>query len=252
MKLKRETLIGICVILIIAAGVTILYNAGKGRERNALARRIVSSAPKSGIPETIDGLRTAIGLYERQIEQHVADAARAGTYWRILAVRFQDRAMHREALGALEHAIEYYPSDPSLLYLTGFSAAQAAKSALDFNDPQSGNHEADRYYRLAESALRDAIAMDDSYTRPRYLLGVLYLYELDRPEEAVPILERYRELTVNDTGGMILLAHAYTLTGRFSQALDLYDETISIVKDRNQRAALEETRRQVMEMYYGN
>lgn len=248
MKIKKEIVTGLCVIVVLAAGFTIVYKAMQGREQSGFARRIVSLGSKEGPPETIEGLRQAIARYETKIERHVADAARTGTYWRILAVRLQDKGLHNEALAALKRAIEYYPADPALLYLTGISSVAAARSSLDFSG--SGSESA-RLYALAEEAWLKAIAMDESYTRPRYTLAVLYVFELGRPQDAIPLMERYLDLTVNDADGMAVLAHAYALTGQYQAALDYYDQVISLTKDANKRAAAEESRRRVMDEYYG-
>jgi tetratricopeptide (TPR) repeat protein len=248
MKVKKEIIIGTFVVVIFAAGIALIYNYGINNDRNKLARRIAELGNPGGPPETVEGLREAIRLYEKQIEQHVKDAAQTGVYWRILAVRLQDRGLHNEALGALEQAVFYSPQDASLLYLTGISAARVAKSFLDFS---GGNGGAERYYALAEDAYRKAIALDERYAKPMYALGVLYVFELGRPEDAIPIMERYLTLTANDVDGMAVLAHAYALTSRYEFALDLYDKILSITKDKTKRAAVEESRRQVMDSYYG-
>ncbi|MDR1909053.1 MAG: tetratricopeptide repeat protein [Spirochaetaceae bacterium] len=251
MKIKREVLTGLCVILILTAGAVVLYNVVKGRERDGLARRIVSLGSRDGPPETIEGLREAIGRYERQIERHVEDAARTGTYWRILAVRLQDRGLHNEALGALERAVAYYPGDASLLYLTGLSAAAVAKSYLDFSGGAYNANAGSRYYALAEDAWLKAIALDGAYGRPRYALGVLYVFELNRPQDAIPVMERYLESAPLDADGMAVLAHAYALTGQYQAALDYYDRIIAVTGDAAKRAAAEESRQRVMDAYYG-
>jgi tetratricopeptide (TPR) repeat protein len=249
MKVKKEIVTGIFVVVILAAGFTLFYNYGINGERNKLARRIAELGNPGGPPETIEGLKEAISLYEKQIEQHVKDAAQTGVYWKILATRLQDRGLHNEALAALERAVFYSPQDPSLLYLTGISAARVAKSFLDFSG--GGSDDSGRYYALAEDAYRKAIAMDEKYVRPMYALGVLYVFELGRPEDAIPVMEHYLDLTVNDVDGMAVLAHAYALTSQYEFALNLYDKILSITKDKSKRAAAEESRRQVMDSYYG-
>jgi tetratricopeptide (TPR) repeat protein len=50
---------------------------------------------------------------------------------------------------------------------------------------------------------------------------------------------------------MAVLAHAYALTGQYQLALDYYDQILSITKDQYKRAAAEESRRMVMDAYYG-
>jgi tetratricopeptide (TPR) repeat protein len=249
MKVKKEIVTGIFVLVILAAGFTLFYNYGINSDRNRFARRLAELGNPGGPPETIEGLREAIGLYEKQIERHVKDAAQTGVYWRILAVRLQDRGLHNEALEALERAVYYSPQDPSLLYLTGISAARVAKSFLDFSGGGGGSSE--RYYALAEDAYRKAVALDERYVKPMYALGVLYVFELGRPEDAIPVMERYLTLTSNDVDGMAVLAHAYALTARYEFALNLYDKILSITKDKTKRAEVEESRRQVMDSYYG-
>jgi tetratricopeptide (TPR) repeat protein len=249
MKVKKEIVIGIFTLVILIAGFTLLYNYGINSERNRFARRLAELGNPGGPPETIEGLREAIKLYEKQIEQHVKDAAQTGVYWKILATRLQDRGLHNDALQALEQAISYSPQDSSLLYLTGISAARVAKSFLDFSGGDSGGSE--RYYALAEDAYRKAIALDERYIKPLYALGVLYVFELGRPQDAIPIMERCLTLAPNDVDSMAVLAHAYALTSQYESALDLYDRILSITKDKTKRAEVEESRRQVMESYYG-
>lgn len=249
MKVKKEVVTGIIVMTVLVAGFVLFYNYGMNGERNRLARRIAELGNPGGPPETIDGLREAIALYEKQIERHVKDAAQTGVYWKILATRFQDRGLHNEALKALEQALYYSPQDPSLLYLTGISAARVAKGFLDFQGADGLASE--RYYALAEDAYRKAIAADEKYAKPMYALGVLYVFELGRPEDAIPVMERYLALTLNDVDGMAVLAHAYALTAQYEFALNLYDRILSITKDKDKRAAVEENRKQVMDSYYG-
>jgi tetratricopeptide (TPR) repeat protein len=252
MKKSREIISGIFVIIILVTGAVVLYRAAKSRERAVFARSILSEGSRSGIPETIDGLREAIARYEKEIDQFVSTTARAGTYWRIMAVRLRERGLHREALAALERAIAYYPADPSLLYFTGLSAAEVARSSLDFSASGGGPGESAHFFDLAESAWLKAISMDDTYIRPLYTLGVLYVFELDRSADAIPLMERYLDQTNNNADGMAVLAHAYALTGRYGEALDLYDEILSITKDAAKRQAVEESRSRVMAVYYGN
>jgi tetratricopeptide (TPR) repeat protein len=249
MKIKKEVVIGVFAIVILAAGFALIHRYGINSDRNKFARRIAELGNRGGPPETVEGLREAIGLYEKQIEQHVKDAAQTGVYWKILAVRLQDRGLHNEALEALEQALYYTPSDPSILYLTGISAARVAKGFLDFSG--GGDNGSARYYALAEVAYRNAVALDGRYAKPLYALGVLYVFELGRPEDAIPVMERYLELSSNDVDGMAILAHAYALTAQYELALNLYDRIISSTKDKDKRAAAEESRRQVMDLYYG-
>jgi tetratricopeptide (TPR) repeat protein len=251
MKIKKELIKGIAVLAIIASvlGGIILYQ--RNSARNALADRIADiGGGGGGPPETIEGLRSAIGLYEARIEQHVKDAAQAGVYWKILATRLQDRGLHNEALAALERTIYYTPEEAAPYYLTGVSAAIVAKSSLDFAGTGE-NAARNAYFALAESAYLRAIELDERYSRPRYGLSVLYLFELNRPEEAVPHLLRYLDIQTRDVDAMFLLARAYYMTGRYEEALSFYDRIITLTGDAAKRTEAERNKETVLGIIYG-
>jgi tetratricopeptide (TPR) repeat protein len=245
MRIKKEALTGLAVLLVIAAGLIFFLNYQKNRVQTDFAARIVElSGRGGGTPETVEGLRDAIALYEKRIEAHVRDAAQTGVYWKILAVRLQDRGLHQEALEALEHAITYNAEDPSLCYLAGISAARAAKGNPDIT-------EREKFYTLAESSFLASINIDETYGRPRYALGVLYTFDLNRPGEAIPHLERFMELVKNDVDGMFVLARAYYMTSRYREALEMYDRILSITRDSQKKADAELNRQYIMDVYYG-
>jgi tetratricopeptide (TPR) repeat protein len=173
-------------------------------------------------------------------------------YWKILATRLADRNMHKDALAALERAIDYNAEDPTLFYLTGLSAATVAASALDFPGASGApDAERDRYFALAESAYLRAISLDPAYARPRYGLGILYVFELDRPAEAVPHLSRYLELMSSDIDAMFALARAHYVTGDNGAAIELYDRILSRTKDQNVKAEAQKNKEIVMGRIYG-
>jgi tetratricopeptide (TPR) repeat protein len=245
MKIK-EALPGIAVLLIIAGGIGGLWAYQKNKNRNDLAARIADLSPRGGgTPSTIEGLRAAIAAYEEQIERYLKDAAQTGVYWKILATRLQDRGLHLEALDALERALYYYPEDPSLHYMTGVSGGYAAKDAHNFPGREGGLRE--RYLALAESAYQRAIELDERYLRPRFGIAVLYLFELDRPEDAVPHLLRYLDISTRDVDAMFLLARAYYMTSREGEALELYERIEKLTKDPEKRAEAENNRRLIQE-----
>ncbi|MDR1374346.1 MAG: tetratricopeptide repeat protein [Treponema sp.] len=246
MKIEKEVLTGFLIIAVIAVGAAISYTYVKAKNRNTLAGALAELSPRGGPPETIEGLRRAIVLYEEELNRYVDTAAQTGVYWKILASRLQDRRLHVEALDALERAIRYHPGDATLLYMTGVSAAVVAKSSLDFGESREHENRI-RYYSLAESAYLQAIALDDAYARPCYGLGVLYVFELNRPADAIPYLRRVLELRGNDADALFVLARAYYMTGQRKEALDAYDRIISFTKDKAKKAEAENNRRFIMD-----
>jgi len=244
----KKVLPGIAAVIIIAAGVTAIYQCQKNSERTDLARRIADLG-RGGPPQTIEGLKTAIAAYEDQIERYVQDAAKVGVYWKILASRLQDRGMHTEALEALERAVYWTPEDPSLHYMTGVSAGIVAKSFHDYTGQEGAERE--RLFALSEEGYLRAIELDDRYLRPRYGVGVLYVFELGRPAEAIPHLRKYLEISKNDVDAMFVLAAAYYMVEDYRGALDLYDRIISLTKDAVKKREAEKNKTEVMKRLYG-
>jgi tetratricopeptide (TPR) repeat protein len=248
-KIKKEALIGVGVIVLIAAGILIFTGYERNKRRDTLAAQIAALNPKNGPPETIEGLRTALRAYEAKIEAYVKDAAQTGVYWKILAYRLQARGLHGEALEALEHAISYTPADPALHYLTGVSAGVMAKSALNF-EGSPGNMTRENYYALAENGYLRAISLDERYVLPLYGLGVLYVFELDRPREAIPYLTRSLEISPG-VDAMFVLARAYYMIGSYRDAVAVYERIIGFTKDEEKRNEAQINRQLALDRIYG-
>jgi tetratricopeptide (TPR) repeat protein len=250
MKIKKEIFAGLVVIAVICLGFFALIAYQKDKNRSDLAARVAGlDSARSPSSETIDELKAVIARYEKQLEAYVRDAAKTGNYWKILALRLQDRKLYNEALEALERAIYYLPADPALHYLTGLSAATAAKSSHSF--PGRDNRERDQLFALAEDAYLRAIELDDRYLNPRYGIAVLYVFELDRPGEAVPHLEKYLEISRNDVDAMFILARAWFMTGEFQLAADLYTRIIGLTKDEDKRREAQNNRFTAQERLHG-
>ncbi|MDR2747191.1 MAG: tetratricopeptide repeat protein [Treponema sp.] len=246
MKIKqRGTVLGIVVLLLFVGVILGIYLTERQKSRYELARRIAELSPRGGIPSTIEGLRAAIAIYEEAVEDHVKTAAQTGAYWKILAVRLADKGMHLDALDALETAIRYNGEDPTLFYLTGVSAAIAAKNSLGISRG-SAQAEEERYFAMAEKAYLRAVELDGAYAKPRYGLGILYCFELDRPAEAVPQLEKYLELMSRDVDAMFALARSYYVTGAYEKAVDLYDRILVSTKDAKKKDEARNNRDYIM------
>jgi tetratricopeptide (TPR) repeat protein len=249
MRKFKEVMMSLLAIALIAGGGVVMYKYIKNKPHNDLAKRVAELSPMGGPPETIEGLRTAIALYEAQIELNVKEGAQTGTYWKILAIRLADRGMHRDALDAIERAIYFNAEDPVLFYLTGDYAAVLAASAVGF----SGNAAAERgkYQTLAEAAYLRAIQLDPTYTKPRLGLGILYVFDLERPLDAIPHLQRYMEISPSDIKGMFVLARAYYMTSAFDDAVELYDRIIARTKDAKVKAEAQNNKELIRKLIYG-
>lgn len=234
----------------IIAGLVIGIGVYRTRSRQAqLAAQIVELGG-GGTPIGIEDLRKAISLYEAKIEEYVKDAAQTGSYWKILASRLSDKGLHTEALDALSRAIAYTPEDTALHYLRGVSAGILAKSTLGLYEQQQ------YYYDLAEKSFLRSIELNNRYIRPRYSLGVLYTFDLDRPDDAIPQLEKYLELSPNskpinsDIDAMFVLARAYYMVEEYQNSVDLYDRIIANTRDPAKRVDADTNKQVVLDRLY--
>jgi tetratricopeptide (TPR) repeat protein len=213
--------------------------------RNSLASRIADLSPRGAPPGTIEDLRKAIDLYQKKIDEHVRDAAQTGVYWKILGSRLIDKKLYGEALEALENAVSYYPEDETIHYLIGLSAGTLAKSEY------FSRAEAVRHFDISESAYRRAIDIDGNYGKALYGISVLYVFELERPADAVPYLERFLDINKSDTDAMFVLARAYYMTQKYEEAVGMYDRIIGLTKDAAVKNQAEQNKQQVMGALYG-
>jgi tetratricopeptide (TPR) repeat protein len=248
---KSRFLFIVAIIFMIGGGGALLFVGYRSSAARAgFAIRVAEMGSGGSPPQTIEGLKKAIATYEDRIEAGVSDAGKAGIYWKLLAVRYMDKAMYGEALDALQQAIAYFPEDASLFYRAGISASIVAKSALDFG-MTGRNAERDRLLAFAEDAHLRAISLEGNYARPLYALGVLYVFELDRSDEAIPLLTRYLELESKDADAMFVLARAYYVAGEYQQAVDLYDRILTITRDDAKRGEAEANKKAALEALYG-
>jgi tetratricopeptide (TPR) repeat protein len=247
MKGKKNYVKPLAILLGIVVIVAAIVVFQKVQARNSLADQIAELSPRGAPPQSIEDLRKAITLYEAKIEEHVKDTAQTGIYWKILANRLVDKKLYGEALEALERAVYYYPEDVSLHYLIGISAGEMAKSAYFPDAPES----AESYYRISEQGYLRALELSERYTKAMYGLSVLYVFELDRPAEAIPLMLRFLDINTGDISAMFLLARAYYMTSDFEAAAALYDRIISKTKDAKIKARTEELKKQVLDAWYG-
>jgi len=247
----KQVLCAVGAAVVILCGFYLVFHFTRAAEVKKFAEHISDFGPRKGVPRTIEDLEKAISSYEKLQEQHVKDAAQTATYWKILGTRFQDKGMWLEAVNSFRHAIDYTPDDEVLHYLTAVNAAQYAKSAYDYDEGRGGIGEnSRRYFNLAEDAYKRAIELEPNYSLARYGLSVLYIYELNRPDDAVPQLLQYMEGRSGDADAMFMLARALYSTGKYREAVEWYDRGIAATKDEAKKAQAQANKNFIMENYY--
>ena len=215
-----------------------------------LQKRLQNMEKYSGNPGNIEEIKKGIEKYDSEAQELVEKNVKIGIWYKILGTRYLDRKMYGKALESFQSALEFYPENPNLYYYVGVSATYVSHSALDFNG--RGETESKmNYLKLAETAFKQALSIDENYSKALYSLGVLYAFDLDNGPEAVKYLERYVEIEKRDTDGMLVLARAYYMSSEFEKAADVYDKIISITKSSQRKAEAEANKKVVLDAIYG-
>lgn len=201
-------------------------------------------------PTTIEELTSAIKKYQNRVEDIINAEARVGIWYKILASRYLDNQMYAKALENYRLAVEYYPTNHNLYFYIGVCAGYMAKASLDY-EATGSTLDRDRYYALSESAYLRAIELHPSYARAMYAVSVLYVFELNAPQKAIPYLKSLIEIEKQNIDAMFVLARAYYATGASEESISMYNQIITITKDEKQKTDAEANKAQVLEESYG-
>lgn len=200
-------------------------------------------------PTTVPELTEAIKKYEYRVEDIINAETKIAIWYKILGTRYLDEGMYGKALETFRKALEYYPNNQNIYYYVGVCAGYMAKSALDF-DATGSLAQRDNYWKLAESSYLHAIELEPKYVRALYGLSVLYVFEFNRPEEAIPYLERVLAAEQRNVEAMFVIARAYYMTGKYDQSVAMYDRILSISIDKERKAEAEANKATVLEKAY--
>lgn len=200
-------------------------------------------------PTTVEELKDAIAKYQERVADIQLAQSQIGIWYKILGTRYLDTKMYGEALKCFQEALKYYPDNQNLYYYVGVCAGYMSHAALDYN--ASGTNEIKyNYLKLAEDAYLRAITIEDRYVRALYGLGVLYVFELNQPEKAIPCLEKALSVDTNNLDAMFVLARAYYSTYEFDKSVEMYDKIISVTKSAETKANAEENKKIVLDAAY--
>lgn len=202
-----------------------------------------------GNPTTKEEYEEAISKYEKRAMDLVSTESQTGIWYKILGTRYLDQKMYGKALETFQKAISYYPDNANLFYYIGVCSGYMANASLDYNATGSNSEKA-RYLKLSESGYLRALELDPKYYRAMYGIGVLYVFELDESEKAIPYLEKFLETQTKDTDGMFVLARAYYTNYDFEKAVALYDKIIKLAPNKEKVAEAESNKKIVLDAQY--
>lgn len=200
-------------------------------------------------PSTAEEISSAIEQYEERIDEIINETQQTGIWWKLLGTRYLDNQQYGKALEAFQHAIEVYPANQNLYYYVGVCAGYLAEAALDYSI--SGDRsERERYLNLAESAYLRALDIEPRYVRALYGLSVLYVFEMNRWQEAIPLLENVLSIEEKHTDAMFVLARAYYVGEQYQNASDMYDRILKTTTDRQLIQDAERNKKVVLDALY--
>ena len=194
--------------------------------------------------QRVEELQREIRGFRKEVERTVDASGQLAVYYKMLAVEYMRGAMYSAAYDALEQAIAIQPENPILFFYSGVCAARMSKAKVIVEDRML-------WLERSEALYRRAIALDPGYAAALYGLAVLYVFELDRPQEAEDLLERLLTVESKEIDGRFLLARVYYSLGKLENAIELYREieSLSDVKESRDRAL--ENRKQIEGELYG-
>lgn len=212
-------------------------------------KKIQSMEEGVSSPTSIDDLKEAISKYERRVEDIMLAQQSVGIWYKILATRYIDKQMYGEALSTLQKAIMYYPVNQNLYYYVGVCAGYMAKAELDFIAAGTFQKK-ENYLKLAESGYLRALELEPAYVRALYGLGVLYVFDLDEAQKAIPLLEKLLTIDKKHIDAMFILARAYYVDYQFDKAISMYDTILSLTGDSQKTADAKKNKEIVLEALY--
>ena len=235
-----------CVILSLSV-LLLLVSCGGVSNKTIIRHQKMEEGVDS--PTTIEELKDAIKKYQERVADVQLAQSQIGIWYKILGTRYLDNKMYGEALKAFQEALNYYPDNQNLYYYVGVCAGYMSHAALDYN--ASGNNDVKyNYLKLAEEAYLRAIAIEDRYVRALYGLGVLYVFELDEPEKAIPYLEKALTIDTKNLDTMFVLARAYYSSYEFEKSVAMYDKIIETTKSDDTKKTAEENKKIVLDASY--
>ncbi|MCR4822714.1 MAG: tetratricopeptide repeat protein [Treponema sp.] len=191
-------------------------------------------------PSSEEELKAAIAKYQNRVADNQLADTQVGVWYKMLAVRYLDNKMYGQALDYFQKAIQIHPTNQNLYYYVGLCAGYMAKASLDYKaSGVTTTTEKYNYLKLAESAYLRAVEIEPKYGRALYGLGILYVFELDQSEKAIPHLEKLLSFDTRNFDAMFVLARAYYMQGDYEKAASLYDKIASQSKsDQKKQEAL--------------
>ena len=165
-------------------------------------------AEKARLEQEIAGLK-------KEVQKKVVSTANLGLYHKYLGLHYFTHGMYEYALGSFTEAIGISPTSALLFYYAGVSAAYVGKARVDLEERTRWLADAEAYYSRA-------IGLEPTLVRALYGYAILLDFELERPWDAKPLLERILAVEKKNFDAMFALARVHYQLNEIAEAADLY------------------------------
>lgn len=239
------------VVVVLVLVIASLLAGCKSSGKKVLQKRIERMEQSSSNPVSIEDIETAIKEYSSAADEVAEKNAQVGMWYKILGLKYLDKKVYGKAMECFQKALEFYPDNANLYYYVGNCAGYLGNGALDY-DATGSYEKMENYYNLSEKAYLRALAIDDRYAYALYGIGVLYVYQLGQPEDAVPYLEKLLTIDTKNIDAMFVLANAYYLNGSYDKSTEMFDKIIATTKSDKTKQTAEENKKKVLDEAYSN
>ncbi|RME45350.1 MAG: tetratricopeptide repeat protein [Caldilineae bacterium] len=138
-----------------------------------------------------------------------------------LAEYYLTKGMYPDAIEQANQVLNAYPDNQGAMLVAGVAAVR-------MNKPEEALEPLEKFVALRKDGpmANTDTALETAY----YFLGESYM-ALDRPQDAIPVLEGALVINRTDADALYLLGQAYQATGRPEDALQQYQKAVRLVPD---------------------
>ena len=186
-----------------------------------------SGTPRENMPESHTAQRIAeynqkIEEYREELQAAVQAAGNIASFSKWLAIEYIKMGMFGLALESLKEALLIEPNNEVLFYLSGISAMYLAK-IHDTHAP-----ERIQLMRAAEYSFIRSIEIKSDYHDPLLGISVLYIFEQNRSDDALPYLNKALEIDSNNPYVQALLGRISSEKGENERAAQYYERAAEL------------------------
>jgi len=138
-----------------------------------------------------------------------------------LAEYYLTKGMYPDALEQANQVLNAFPDSQGAMLVAGIAAVR-------MNKPEEALEPLEKFVSLRKDnpMANTDTALETAY----YFLGESYM-TLNRPQDAIPVLEGALVINRTDADALYLLGQAYQATGRPEEALEQYHKAVRLVPD---------------------